>query len=230
MTNAPTKSVIAAFDFDGTLTTKDTSLPFVLFVLGRWKGWRKILFLVPLFGVDFLLAVWRERFASKQSGHALGGIRGRWENNVHERVLRHCFSGMSGDELRRTGGKFAELEIARFLRPAGLERLSWHKRQGHRCVLISASIDVYLYPWGKKVGFDHVMGTELELDDGNIFTGRFAVEPCWGSAKVRRLLDQFGPREEYTLYVYGDSAGDRDLIAIAEHGFLVRGDFELVEA
>ncbi|TDJ47887.1 MAG: HAD-IB family hydrolase [Gemmatimonadetes bacterium] len=230
MTNAPNKSVIAAFDFDGTLTTKDTSLPFVLFVLGRWKGWRKILFLVPLFGVDLLLAVWRERFASKKNGHVLGGIRGRWENNVHERVLRHCFSGMDGDELRRTGGRFAQLEMAKFLRPAGLERLSWHKAQGHCCVLISGSVDAYLDPWGKRVGFDHVLVTELETDASGVVTGRFSTEPCWGRAKVRRLLHQFGPREGYTLYVYGDSAGDRDLIAIADHGFLVRDDFELVEA
>ncbi len=230
MTNAPSKSVIAAFDFDGTLTTKDTSLPFVLFVLGRWKGWRKILFLVPLFGVDLLLAVWRERFASKRHGHVLGGVRGRWENNVHERVLHSCFSGMGGDELRRTGGKFAELEMAKFLRPAGLERLSWHKAQGHCCVLISGSVDAYLDPWGKRVGFDHVLVTELETDASGVVTGRFSTEPCWGRAKVRRLLRQFGPREGYTLYVYGDSAGDRDLIAIADHGFMVRDDFELVEA
>ena len=228
MTNAPSKSVIAAFDFDGTLTDGDTSLPFVSFALGKVALWRAVAAVAPLFFVDFLRAVWRER--QRHRKEKLGSVRGSWVTLMHERILQRCFSNMSADRLRALGQQFVDHELDKFIRSAGLDRLEWHKRQGHCCVLISASIDVYLYPWGKKVGFDHVMGTELELDDGNVITGRFAVEPCWGGAKVRRLLNQFGPREGYTLYVYGEGAGDRDLIAIADHGFLVRGDFELVEA
>ena len=227
MTTESNQKVIAAFDFDGTLTAGDTSLSFVSFALGEGILWRKLAPVAPLFGLDFLSAVWQEKVGRHDM--RLGSVRGRWETQVHERILRRCFVGMSGKRLRDVGREFADRELDKCVRPAGLDRLEWHKRRGHCCVLISASIDVYLYPWGKKVGFDHVMGTELELDDRNTFTGGFAVEPCWGSAKVRRLLNQFGPREGYMLYVYGDSAGDRDLIAIADHGFLVRGDFELVE-
>jgi len=222
-------AVIAAFDFDGTMTVVDTSLPFVRHVLGSSKGWRQILPLTPLFGVDLARAVWREG-SGPGRGTPLGRIGGRWEAAVHERILRRCFAGIPGDELQACGEAFAEREMARIVRPASLERLQWHKQQGHSCVLISASVDVYLEPWGKAVGFDHVIGTTLELDDEGVLTGRLASEPCWGGAKVDRLRSYVGSLEDYTVYAYGDSAGDRELLAAADHGFIVRGDFELVAA
>lgn len=225
----PQKTVLAVFDFDGTLTAGDTSLPFVLYAMGPARGWRTLLPLAPLLGIDLLTAAWREKVAAPGHGEALGSVRGRWEGQVHERLLRRCFSGMAVDRLRELAEAFARHELERFLRPAGLDRLRWHRHQGHSCVLMSASIDLYLEPWGKEVGFDHVLGTSLEFDQTGAFTGRFATEPCWGRAKVRRLSSQFGALRDYTLYVYGDSAGDRDLLAIADRGFLVRGDFELVE-
>jgi phosphatidylglycerophosphatase C len=223
----PHKTVLAVFDFDGTLTAGDTSLPFVLYALGSAGGWRTLLPLAPLFGLDFVTAVWEEKAPGR--GDVLGGVRGRWEAKVHQRLLRRCFSGMAGDRLRELGEGFARQEVERFVRPAGLARLRWHREQGHCCVLISASIDLYLEPWGRRVGFDHVLGTSLEFDETGAFTGRFATESCWGRAKVRRLSSHFGSLGDYTLYAYGDSAGDRALLTIADHGFLVRGDFELIE-
>jgi HAD superfamily hydrolase (TIGR01490 family) len=222
-------AVIAAFDFDGTMTGADTSLPFVLFVLGPLKGWLKVIPLTPLFGIDLARAVRSEGIGSG-GGSPLGRIRGRWETAVHERILRRCFAGIPGEELRACGEAFAEREMGRFVRSAGLDRLRWHKQQGHCCVLISASVDVYLEPWGRAVGFDHVIGTTLELDQGGVLTGRLASEPCWGGAKVRRLRSHFGSLEDYTVYAYGDSAGDLELLAAADHGFMVRGNFELVAA
>ena len=119
------------------------------------------------------------------------------------------------------------VEGVHLIREAALRRLAWHKEQGHRCILISASIDVYLHPWAIDAGFDDVLGTQLEFDDEGVFTGRFAIEPCWGRAKVRRLESHLGALSDYTMYAYGDSRGDVDLLTVADHGFLVRGEFEL---
>lgn len=228
--SSPAQSqVIAAFDFDGTLTARETSLPFVIFAQGTVRTWRKVMLLSPLFGLDLLTAAWNEKVNSMRGVKPLGSVRGRWEGNAHQRILRHCFSGIPGERLRELGRQFADREIGRFVRSAGLRRLRWHKQRGHCCVLISASLDVYLVPWGKQVGFDHVLGTQLELDQQGVVTGRIAGEPCWGHAKVRRLQSHFGPLEQYTLYAYGDSEGDRELITAADHGFLVYGDFEISE-
>ena len=72
-----------------------------------------------------------------------------------------------------------------------------------------------------------MLGTQLELDDEGVFTGRFAVEPCWGRAKLRRLESVLGSLSDYTVFAYGNGRGDKDLLAVADHGFLVRGKFEL---
>lgn len=224
------RPVVAVFDFDGTLTRRDTSLPFVFFVLGRVKTWLTIVRLVPMFGFDLLAAFWDERLTSHAGQReSLGGVAGKWETNVHERLLRHCFAGMTADQLRDLGKRFMVIEGVRLVRQAGLRRLAWHKQQGHRCILISASIDVYLDPWATDAGFDDVLGTQLELDDKGVLTGRFAMEPCWGRAKVRRLESHLGSLADYTVFAYGDSRGDKELLAVADHGFLVRGDFEFSE-
>jgi len=223
------RPVVAVFDFDGTLTHRDTSLPFVFFVLGRVKTWLTIVRLVPLFGLDLLYAFRDERPTSHAGQREpLGGVAGKWETSAHERLLRHCFAGMTEDRLRGLGKKFMAVEGVHLIRKAGLRRLAWHKQQGHRCILISASIDVYLDPWATDAGFDDVLGTQLELDDEGVFTGRFAVEPCWGRAKLRRLESHLGSLSDYTVFAYGNGRGDRDLLAVADHGFLVRGEFELM--
>ena len=92
------RPVVAVFDFDGTLTRRDTSIPFVLFVLGRVKTWLTIVRLVPLFGLD-LLTAFRDERPRRQAGQRepLGGVAGKWETSVHERLLRHCFAGMTAD-------------------------------------------------------------------------------------------------------------------------------------
>ena len=224
------RPVVAVFDFDGTLTRRDTSLPFVVFVLGRVKTCLTIVRLVPMFGLDLVTAFWDERLKS-QAGQreSLGGVVGKWEANVHERLLRHCFAGMTADRLRDLGERFMAIEGASLIKQAGLRRLAWHKSQGHRCILISASIDVYLDAWATDAGFDDVLGTQLELDYKGVFTGRFAMEPCWGRAKVRRLESHLGSLADYTVFAYGDSRGDKDLLAAADHGFLVRGEFEFTK-
>ena len=217
--------VIAVFDFDGTLTRRDTSLPFVFFVLGKARGWWRILQLVPAFAADGLAAWWHEGIASgRRADTKLGGVLGRWECSVHERILRRCLGGMPVARLRELGERFMAANAHVLIRSAGLRRLQWHKEHGHRCVLISASIRLYLDRWAREAGFDDVLGTELEADAEGLFTGRFATEPCWGRAKVRRLRAHVGSLEGLTIYAYGDSVGDRDLLEIADHGFLVRGD------
>lgn len=222
------RPVVAVFDFDGTLTRRDTSLPFVFFVLGRVKTWLTIIRLVPLFGLDLLYAFRDERPPSRAGQREpLGGVGGRWETSAHERLVRHCFAGMTADRLRGLGKRFMAVEGVHLIRKAGLRRLAWHKQQGHRCILISAAIDVYLDPWAIDAGFDDVLGTQLELDDEGVFTGRFAVEPCWGRAKLRRLESVLGSLSDYTVFAYGNGRGDKDLLAVADHGFLVRGKFEL---
>ena len=84
---------------------------------------------------------------------------------------------------------------------------------------ISASLALYVQPWALKAGFDDVIATHLEtLEDGRI-SGKLAGKNCFGIEKIRRLEALLGPRNGYTLYAYGDSRGDRELLSSADYAY-----------
>lgn len=193
------KPVVAAFDFDGTLTRRDTLLPFLLYTLGMGTAIRQTIMSLPLL-----------------AAYALGLIH---NGKAKEKVLVRCFAGMSRDELNRSAERFAAAVVPGLLRPDAMRRLVWHKQQGHRCVAISASLEIYVRPWAMSAGFDDVLATRLDIPESNVVTGKFSGENCYGGEKVRRLECLLGARDGYTLYAYGDSRGDAELLASADHPY-----------
>ncbi len=193
---------MAAFDFDGTLTRRDTLLPFLLHTLGAAAVLRHAFILSPTL-----------------AGYALGFIH----NGVaKERVFIQCLADMHIGELQQQAAQFAEHELPILMRSEALQRLDWHKQQGHRCVVISASLELYVQPWAQRAGFDDVIATHLETREDGRITGKLAGENCFGAEKVRRLEALLGPRSGYTLYAYGDSKGDRELLSYADHAYYRR--------
>lgn len=193
------KPVVAAFDFDGTLTRRDTLLPFLRYLLGDAQVVRHALMLSPTL-----------------AGYGLGLV----SNSIaKERVFVQCLSGMRTDVLQREGERFASYVLPGLLRHETLQRLEWHRQQGHRCVAISASLDIYVRPWAEKTGFDDVIATHLESHEDGIVTGKLSGANCFGIEKVRRLEALLGAREGYSLYAYGDSRGDKELLSSADYPY-----------
>jgi HAD superfamily hydrolase (TIGR01490 family) len=120
--------------------------------------------------------------------------------------------------MRRQGESFAEV-LDKHIRPKARERLQWHLKQKHCCLLISASIDVYLEPWAKKMGCHQVISSQIEISPEGLVTGQLSGLNCRGLEKVRRLHEWLGRRQEYCLYAYGDSRGDKELLDDADHSY-----------
>jgi phosphatidylglycerophosphatase C len=193
------KRVVAAFDFDGTLTRRETLLPFLLYTLGASAVARHAFVLSPTL-----------------AAYGLGLIR----NDVaKERVLIRCLKGIGLDALQDAGERFAAEVLPALLRDEAIRRVEWHKRQGHRCVVISASMEIYVRPWAIKAGFDDVIATRLEIQENGGTAGKLSGANCFGIEKVRRLEALLGTRERYSLYAYGDSRGDRELLSFADHPY-----------
>ena len=193
------KPVVAAFDFDGTVTRSETLGPFLVHTLGAARVARDALVLSPTL-----------------TGYALGLIR---NDIAKERVFVRCLGGMQMDVLRQRAERFAATGLPRLIRREALRRLAWHKRQGHRCVVISASLELYVKPWAISAGFDDVIATHIEILPDGRTTGRLAGANCFGLEKVRQLEALLGGRSRYTLYAYGDSRGDKELLAAADRGY-----------
>lgn len=199
---AADKPVVAAFDFDGTLTHRDSLLPFLLYSAG-----------LPMFLSSMFASL------PMLTGYVLGII----PNDVaKQRLLTRFFAGTPIDHLRAQAEQFAARRLAALMRPEALRRLAWHKRQGHRCIVISASLELYVRPWAIAAGFDEVIASRLEASADGRVSGRLLEGNCFGSEKVRRLEALLGDRSAYTLYAYGDSRGDRELLSSADFAFYRR--------
>ena len=194
------KPIVAAFDFDGTITTRDTLLPFIFFVAGSSNVYKKLFKLSPYF-LGFVLKI-----VSRQK--------------IKEKVLQAFFAGMPSGQLYDLGSAFAASDsLKKMIIPAALKRLEWHKRQKHHCVLVSASIDVYLEPWTQLMGFDSLLCSKIDIDSYGIVTGKLEGNNCWGQEKSEKLEFLFGSKNKYILYAYGDSRGDKELLSLADHPY-----------
>jgi phosphatidylglycerophosphatase C len=95
-----------------------------------------------------------------------------------------------------------------------------HRTQGDTVLLVSASFEVYLRPLAELLGADDVLAARLDVGPDGRLTGRLAGANCRGPEKVRRLHAWFdehtGGRSNVHLTAYGDSSGDRELLADAD--------------
>jgi phosphatidylglycerophosphatase C len=195
---------IAAFDFDGTLTRRDTLLPF----LARGLGWPR--FLLALLQCTPWLA-----------GYALRLI----PNDVAKaRLLRATLSGRTLAEIDAWTTRWLAEGFAGQLRDWTMARLAWHLEAGHCCVLVSASPDIYLERVASELGFDGLVCTEMQVQ-GACLTGRMLTPNCHGEQKVLRLqawlAARFGAEsaQAMLLYAYGDTAGDKPMLRLARHAW-----------
>lgn len=193
---APRRAV-AAFDFDGTITSHDTLLPFLRLVAGRARLGLALTRQAPRLA---LLAV---------------GIGSREAQK--ERLLTRLLAGHRYERLADLGAEYAgALAEERPFRFETLERIDWHLEREHTLVVITASLDLYVEPLARRMGFHHVIASRLEVDDRGRVTGRLASGNCRGPQKAVRLREWLGA-EPVELWAYGDSAGDDELLALADH-------------
>ena len=190
---------IYAFDFDGTLTTKDTLLEFIRFAKGSGQMFRGFLLFSPL-----LLLMKLHLYPN-------------WK--AKQQVFSYFFKGMNIDDFNALCTHFAE-QNKHLLRPAGIEKVRQAIEEEQATVLIiSASIDNWVRPFfdeiEKKI---QVLGTQIETKEGHL-TGQFTTKNCYGQEKVNRLTALYPHREAYELIAFGDSRGDKELLEFADKGF-----------
>lgn len=198
--NEPPRAGVAAFDFDGTITQRDTLMGFLSHVAGP------------------------AAVAGALARHSKLLVRGRTDGAARDRakelVVGRVLRGRSRDELHEAGRHYAASLPPRF-RPETLEHLEQHRRNGHRTVIVSASLVYYLEPAAKALGIDGVIGVQMAFDEVSLCTGRLEGANVRGAEKERRLRQWLGADgadpQRLELWAYGNSSGDDDLLAMADH-------------
>jgi len=199
---------VALFDFDGTLTHRDTLLPFLRYCLGT-VAFGKVLI--------------------SQAPWLLGFRAGILSNHVvKQRLLIACFKDWRLENLETLGEAYARCTLPQFILPGREAILRWHLSQGHRCYLVSASLGLYLRPWSKSFGFEGVICSEMEVSFEGLITGRLQGRNVFGPEKVVRIKQALRLDTPVVDFAYGDSRGDLEMLSLAKFAWY-RGRFRDVE-
>ena len=194
--------VIAAFDFDGTLTRSDTFLPF----LARGLGWPK--FLAAL----LLCSPWLAAFALRLIPNHV----------AKQKLMQLTLKDKTTAQMDDWTSRWLANDFAGQLQGWTMARLAEHQGRGDVCVMVSASPDIYLKQVAKNLGFDALLCTEMAVVNGQL-TGQMATPNCHGEQKVLRLkawmAERFGTHDIPMMYAYGDTPGDKPMLRMAVHAF-----------
>ena len=209
---------IFVFDFDGTLTHSDTLLAFIRFACGPVRMCMGFALYAPLL-VLMKLKLY-PNYKAKQ------------------KVFAHFFRGMTLTRFDALCTAFAQ-QGEHLLRPAARSFINTVRSEAYAMAIVSASIDNWVRPFAemylqsdnaqdKSQGNvqDHkpsspiiVLGTKVEVDAAGCLTGRFATPNCYGPEKVRRIEAVWPHREQYDVSAFGDSRGDKEMLAYADQGY-----------
>jgi len=188
---------LALFDFDGTITKDDSFLKFIRFVVGDFRFFIGFLLLLPI------LILYKLKIIPN--------------HKAKEIVLRYFFKGYKEDEFKKVANKYSLNHIKTILRSSAMEKINWHKENGHKVVVVSASIDCWLRPWCEENDLE-LLATKLEIKDVKI-TGKLLSKNCYGIEKVNRIKESYDLEKYDYIYAYGDSSGDKEMLALANEKY-----------
>ena len=183
---------IVAFDFDGTLTTRDSFTAFLAWRAGPIRYALGLLRLVP-----------------ELARYAFLHDRGR----LKAAAVREFLSGLTPRTLGEAAEAFAAAKITTLLRPDALATWRRWKDTGAQMLIVTASPEAIVEPFARRLGADSLIGTRLKIGDSSRITGPLDGENCRGPEKVRRITAQFGT--QVLAAAYGDTDGDREMLAMA---------------
>jgi len=190
----PPRGPIVAFDFDGTITTKDSFTAFLKWRAGPIRYALGLIRLLP---------------------HLAAYLFHRDRGVIKARAVAEFLKGVPREDFEADARTFAELYAARLFRPDALSAWRRWRAEGARLVIVSASPDAVVAPFAEKLGADRLLATQMAYDVQNRVAGAFASPNCRGPEKIVRLKAEFGPDVRLKA-AYGDTSGDREMIAHAE--------------
>ena len=188
---------IAFFDFDGTITTKDTLLELAKFYKGKAGYIKGMLLLLP-----------------SLMGLKLGITGGR---EAKEKFLHYFFAGIHKQSFDDLCLKFTHNKLGSLLRKEAMDKLNWHRQQGHEIVVVSASANNWVAPFCLLQKWKFIT-TALEIKNDCI-TGNLLGENCNGVQKAHRIKETFNLEQYEKIFAYGDSKGDKEMLALATDAF-----------
>lgn len=191
------KSSIAFFDFDGTITYKDT-----LFEIIKYQKGKRALYVGLIKLSPWLIAM---------KLHIISNAA------TKEKVLTFFFKDTPLQNFQRKCDEFIATKLPRLIRPDALKEINKHKQNNATVVIVTASAENWIAGWCRQ---NHIkcIATKLQIRDGKI-TGRIDGKNCNGIEKVNRIKALFQLDAYETILAYGDTKGDKPMLSLAAFAY-----------
>lgn len=195
---------LALFDFDGTLCKKDSFTGFIFYALSKHHIVKQGIKILPWIQAYYL---------NVYSAPAM-----------RSRLFRAMFSNANALELQQMAREYATSLMSQLNRSL-LKQLKQHQALGDDVVLVSASVDVYLKHVCELLNIDLICTHTEQIN--NIYTGQYTTPDCSSEQKRQRILERYHLADYAVIYAYGNSHEDQEMLALADHGYMVGGSDHL---
>ena len=189
---------LALFDFDGTLCKKDSFTGFIFYALSKRHIARQGIKILPWIQAYYL---------NVYPAYAM-----------RSRLFRAMFSNANALELQHMAQEYAARLMNQLNQPL-LKQLKQHQALGDDVVLVSASVDVYLKHVCELLNIDLICTHTEQVN--NIYTGQYTTPDCSSEQKRQRILEKYHLTDYAVIYAYGNSHEDQEMLALADHGYMV---------
>lgn len=177
---------VAFFDFDGTITFKDSFIEFIKYTFGTTLYLKCLLINAP-FVILYFLGLY--------SNHQL-----------KERFFGFFFKNSLETEIKAKGALFGTNQLSKICFPSAMRLIQWHQAQNHDIYILTASSSIWLDNWCKTNQLT-LIGTEFEAING-VYTGKIAGKNCHGQEKANRIADLLNEYNKNKTYGYGNEKAD----------------------
>jgi HAD superfamily hydrolase (TIGR01490 family) len=189
--------VIAFFDFDGTVTKKDSLLEFIKYCKGKWAFYFGFAIHAPA------LIAYKLQLISN--------------HRAKEIMLGYYFGKMPVEKFNFLCEKFTSEVLPSLIRAKAIKEIDRFKQIGAEVVIVSASPENWLSYWCGNSGLKW-LATRMDIAENKI-TGRIKGRNCHGQEKVRRIREAYNLADFSSVYCYGDTSGDRPMLALGNVKF-----------
>lgn len=191
------KKSIALFDFDGTITTIDSSQYFYKFLYSSklyyfYKNYILCICYIFLYKIKIISYLPLKKYR-------LHIHTSKFHDKVFDKITSEFYTKCFSD----------------LLNPKAVERIFWHKKQGHDVWVISASFDFLLHEWSIKNEIKLITNKTVLKN----FKRRIVGKDVNYDAKIEYLKLHVNLEEFSDIYAYGDSDGDKSMLSVANFKF-----------
>ena len=198
LNNKEKNRALAIFDFDGTITTRDSFLDFLYFSAGPLKFSWNFIAISPAIFLYFLKII------------------PNWK--LKEKTLSQFFGGLPIDDFSKMCKNYSDKRLDKIIRSEAIKKIKWHKERGDEIIVASASLESWLGYWCGKNKLN-LVATIPEIIDGKI-TGKLDSKNCYGEEKAKRIKSLYNLEDYADIYAYTDSKSDYPLLKLASFKYL----------